>query len=232
MPVAKYLKRLVFGRPLASERLEHERLNKVTALAVLSSDAISSVAYATDQILAVLAVLGAMALQFVVPISAVIVGLLVLVTLCAIAGDQLNYFVGRQAGQALYSRPDSFLFKKKHLERAHAFYETYGVKTIIIARFVPIVRTFCPAVAGAARMTYRTYLTFDIIGGVLWVFSTVLGGFFLGRSVPNVNEHLHIVIAAVVFLSLLPAIIEALRHRKSARPPTPVAAVRPLPDEE
>src|SRR5271170_1611644 len=161
-----------------------------------------------------------------------LVGLLVLVTLCAIAGDQHNYFVGRQAGQALYSRPDSFLFKKKHLERAHAFYETYGVKTIIIARFVPIVRTFCPAVAGAARMTYRTYLTFDIIGGVLWVFSTVLGGFFLGRSVPNVNEHLHIVIAAVVFLSLLPAIIEALRHRKSARPPTPVAAVRPLPDEE
>ena len=147
-------------------------------------------------------------------------GLLSLVTLCAIAGDQLNYFVGRKAGQALYKREDSFFFKKKHLERAHEFYEKYGVKTIIIARFVPIVRTFCPAVAGAARMTYRRYLPFDIFGGILWVFSTVLGGFFLGRSVPNINKHLHIVIALVVFVSILPAIIEVLRsRRKSANSP-------------
>ncbi|HMD32967.1 MAG TPA: VTT domain-containing protein [Candidatus Acidoferrales bacterium] len=161
-----------------------------------------------------------------------LVGLLGLVTLCAILGDQLNYFIGRQAGHALYSRPDSFLFKKKHLERAHAFYEKYGVKTIIIARFVPIVRTFCPAVAGAAGMNYRTYLTFDIFGGVLWVFGMVLGGFFLGRSVPNVNQHLHVVIAAVVFLSLLPAIIEALRHRRSAHATSGVAVASAVPDEE
>jgi membrane-associated protein len=158
-------------------------------------------------------------------------GLLGLVTLCAILGDQLNYWVGRNAGRALFSRPDSLLFKKKHLERAHAFYEKHGVKTIIISRFVPIVRTFCPAVAGAAGMTYRTYLTFDIIGGVLWVFSMVLGGFFLGRNVPNVNEHLHVVIAGVVFLSLLPAIIEALRHRQSSAA-SAAAAVRAVPDEE
>jgi membrane-associated protein len=144
-------------------------------------------------------------------------GLLSLVTLCAILGDQLNYFVGRKAGQALYKREDSLFFKKKHLERAHEFYEKYGVKTIIIARFVPIVRTFCPAVAGAARMTYRTYLTFDILGGILWVFSTVLGGFFLGRSVPNINKHLHVVIAIVIFVSLLPAVIEILRTRAKAR---------------
>lgn len=143
-------------------------------------------------------------------------GLLSLVTMCAILGDQLNYFVGRKAGQALYKREDSFFFKKKHLERAHDFYEKYGVKTIIIARFVPIVRTFCPAVAGAARMTYRTYLTFDVLGGMLWVFSTVLGGFFLGRSVPNINKHLHVVIAMVIFVSLLPAIIEILRARGKA----------------
>ncbi|HKO03697.1 MAG TPA: VTT domain-containing protein [Candidatus Acidoferrales bacterium] len=159
-------------------------------------------------------------------------GLLSLVTLCAILGDQLNYFVGRQAGQALYARPDSFFFKKKHLERAHEFYEKYGVKTIIIARFVPIVRTFCPAVAGAARMTYRTYLTFDVVGGMVWVFSMVLGGFFLGRSVPNVNEHLHIVIAVVVFLSLLPAIIEGLRLRRSTRAAPAVPAVPAMPEEE
>jgi membrane-associated protein len=143
-------------------------------------------------------------------------GLLSLVTFCAIAGDQFNYYVGRKAGQALYNREDSMFFKKKHLERAHEFYEKYGAKTIIIARFVPIVRTFCPAVAGAARMTYRKYLTFDILGGFLWVFSMVLGGFFLGRSVPNVNQHLHIVIALVVFVSILPAIIEVLRSRGRA----------------
>ena len=159
-------------------------------------------------------------------------GLLSLVTLCAILGDQLNYFVGRQAGQALYSRRDSLFFKKKHLERAHAFYERNGVKTIIIARFVPVVRTFCPAAAGAARMTYRTYLTFDIVGGVLWVFTTVLGGFFLGRSLPNVKDNLHIVIAVVVFLSILPAIIEALRHRRRPAAAAAPASVAPAVEED
>ena len=152
-------------------------------------------------------------------------GLLSLVTLCAILGDQLNYFVGRKAGQALYSRPDSLFFKKNHLERAHDYYQKYGVKTIIIARFIPIVRTFCPAVAGAARMTYRTYLTFDIVGGMLWVFATVLGGFFLGHSVPNVKDNLHIVIAIVIFLSILPAIVEVLRHRRARAAGVPAAAV-------
>jgi len=155
-------------------------------------------------------------------------GLLTLVTLCAILGDQLNYFVGRQAGQALFQREDSLFFKKKHLERAHNFYEKYGVKTIIIARFVPIVRTFCPAVAGAAAMNYRTYLTFDIVGGALWVCGMVLGGFFLGRSVPNVNQNLHIVIAVVVFLSLVPAVLEVLRQRRAAA----AALTRPMPEQE
>jgi membrane-associated protein len=158
-------------------------------------------------------------------------GLLGLVTLCAILGDQLNYFVGRQAGHALYRRTDSLFFKKKHLERAHTFYERYGVKTIIIARFVPIVRTFCPAVAGAAAMNYRTYLTFDIVGGVLWVFSMVLGGFFLGRSVPNVNQNLHLVIAAVVLLSLVPAFLEVLRQRRAERAAIP-AAPPAMPEQE
>ena len=157
--------------------------------------------------------------------------LLGLVTLCAILGDQVNYFVGRQAGQALYRREDSLVFKRKHLERAHTFYEKYGVKTIIIARFVPIVRTFCPAVAGAAAMNYRRYLTFDIVGGVLWVFSTVLGGYFLGRSVPNVNQNLHIVIAVVVFLSLLPAVVELLRQRRAGRA-ADAAVPGPMPEQE
>ena len=146
-----------------------------------------------------------------------LVALLTLVTLCAILGDQLNYFVGRKAGEALYNRQDSFFFRRKHLVHAQEFYKKHGVKTIILARFIPIVRTFCPAVAGAARMHYRTYLTYDILGGIFWVFTTVLGGYFLGRSVPNVNKHLHIVIAIVIFVSVLPAIIEVLRTRAKAR---------------
>jgi membrane-associated protein len=142
--------------------------------------------------------------------------LLVLVSLCAIAGDQLGYWIGRQAGQALYRRKDSLLFKKRHLERAHRFYETYGGKTVILARFVPIVRTFCPPVAGAAEMKYSRYLGYDIFGGFFWVGSMVLGGYFLGSVVPNIQQRIHWVIAAVVFLSLLPGIIGALRARSQA----------------
>jgi membrane-associated protein len=149
--------------------------------------------------------------------------LVVLVSLCAVAGDQVGYGIGRQAGQALYRREDSFFFRKEHLKKAHKFYEKYGAKTIVIARFVPIVRTFAPAVAGAAQMTYRTFVTYNIAGGLLWVFSMVLGGYFLGRSVPNINRHLHVVIAVVVFLSLLPAIIEFLRARRSQTAPVPGA---------
>jgi membrane-associated protein len=144
-----------------------------------------------------------------------------LVTLCAIAGDQLGYWIGRRAGQALYSRRDSLLFRRKHLERAHQFYEANGGKTIILARFVPIVRTFCPPVAGAARMNYRHYLSYDIVGGIVWVGSMIFGGYFLGSVIPNVSQKIHWVIAAVVFLSLLPAIIGLLRARsgKTSKPP-------------
>ncbi len=139
--------------------------------------------------------------------------LLALVSLCAILGDQVGYAIGRQAGQALYRREDSLFFKKRHLERAHEFYEKYGGKTIVLARFVPIVRTFSAPVAGAARMTYRRFLTIDVFGGILWVCSMVLLGYSLGSAVPNIDEHIHIVILVVVFLSLLPAIIGAIRHR-------------------
>lgn len=143
-----------------------------------------------------------------------VVALLVAASLCAVAGDQLGYWIGRRAGRALYSRPDSRFFKRKHLERAHAFYEKYGAKTIVLARFVPIVRTFAPAVAGAAEMHYRRFVTYNILGGLLWVCSTVLLGFFLGRAVPNIERHIHIVIAIVIFLSILPGLIELYRSRQ------------------
>jgi membrane-associated protein len=139
--------------------------------------------------------------------------LLFLVSLCAIVGDQVGYVIGRKAGQALYRREDSLIFRKRHLERAHEFYEKYGAKTIVIARFVPIVRTFAPAVAGAANMNYRSFVTYNVMGGLLWVWSMLLGGFWLGSVVPDINRHIHVVIAVVVFLSILPAIIEALRIR-------------------
>lgn len=148
--------------------------------------------------------------------------LLSLVTLCAIAGDQLGYLIGRRAGATLYQRKDSRFFKKKHLERAHEFYEANGGKTIILARFVPIIRTFCPPVAGAAKMSYGRYLAYDIAGGICWVWSTTLLGYTLGRTVPNIDKKIHYVIAAVIVASLLPAAY----HAWKARDPKPSSALR------
>lgn len=140
------------------------------------------------------------------------------VMLCAIVGDQIGYWVGRAAGAALYRRQDSFFFRRSHLQRAHDFYEKYGGKTVILARFVPIIRTFCPPVAGAAGMPYSRYLAYDIFGGIFWVGSLVLGGFFLGRSIPNISKRIHYVIAVVIVLSILPAIISILRAKRRPRP--------------
>jgi len=139
--------------------------------------------------------------------------LLSVVSLCAVVGDQVGYFIGRSTGDTLYRKEDSFFFRKKHLARAHDFYEKYGGKTIVLARFVPIVRTFAPAVAGAARMDYRRFVFFNVIGGILWVWSMVLIGYFLGSAIPGVSEHIETVIVIVVALSLMPGIIEWLRHR-------------------
>ena len=141
--------------------------------------------------------------------------LLLPVMLCAIVGDQIGYWIGRGAGVAIYKREDSFFFRRRHLQRAHDFYEKYGGKTIILARFVPIIRTFCPPVAGAAQMPYLRYLTYDIFGGAIWVGTMILGGFFLGRTIPNISQRIHYVILVVIFLSLLPAIISILRARRA-----------------
>jgi membrane-associated protein len=133
----------------------------------------------------------------------------------AIAGDATGYYIGRRAGQALYSRPNSFFFRRQHLIKTHEFYERHGGKTIIIARFIPIVRTFAPVVAGAAEMTYRRFATFNVVGGILWVGSMVLGGYYLGMVVgaETIEKNIHIVVAIVIFLSLLPAIIAWLRSK-------------------
>jgi membrane-associated protein len=135
--------------------------------------------------------------------------LLGLVTLCAIAGDQLGYFIGWRAGATLFQRQDSRFFKRSHLERAHEFYERNGGKTVIMARFVPIIRTFCPPVAGAAKMNYAKYLTFDVVGGFAWVWSMVLFGYGVVASFPALGKHVDLLVLGVIFVSLIPAGLHA-----------------------
>jgi len=152
--------------------------------------------------------------------------LLLPVMLCAIVGDQIGYWIGRAAGSALYRREDSFFFRRNHLQRAHDFYAKYGGRAVILARFVPIVRTFCPPVAGAAAMPYGRYLIYDIFGGVFWVGAMILGGYSLGRTIPNISQRIHYVILVVIFLSLLPAIISILRAKR-AESSAAAAAITP-----
>lgn len=144
-----------------------------------------------------------------------IIGLL---SVAAIVGDTVGYWFGRRVGQALFTRPRSLLFNPDHLRRAHDFYEKHGGKTIIIARFMPIVRTFAPIVAGMGRMNYRRFVSFNVFGGILWVISMTGIGYFLGQ-IPGVREHIEIVIVVVVFLSILPGIIaggrEWMKKRKA-----------------
>ncbi len=154
--------------------------------------------------------------------------LLALLGACAIIGDATGFEIGRLSGKKIFSREDSWLFKKKHLERTQQFYNRHGGKTIVLARFVPIVRTFAPLVAGVAGMRYRDFALFNIVGGLSWVISMVGIGYLLGRTIPNAEQYIHIIVAIVIFLSILPGIIsylrtghwkrwfEKLNHRRSA----------------
>ena len=137
-----------------------------------------------------------------------------LLNLAALLGDNTNYWIGRTTGQRIFYRRESLFFRKKHVESAHAFYERHGAKTIVLARFMPIIRTFAPLVAGVAQMNYRTFLTFSIIGGTAWIWSMLFIGYFLGRWVPGIDRHIEKVILVVIFLSVLPGIISWLRERR------------------
>jgi len=134
----------------------------------------------------------------------------------AILGDATGYWIGKRTGRALYDRPDSFLFRREHLRITHDFYERHGGKTIVFARFMPIVRTFAPVVAGVADMGYRRFATYNVVGGVAWVTSMTLGGYLLGSLIPDIESRIHLVVAAVIALSLLPPAIAWLRGRKGA----------------
>jgi len=138
-----------------------------------------------------------------------------LCTVAAIAGDSVGYAIGRASGPRIFRREDSLLFNKQHLYRAHQFYERHGGKTIILARFMPIIRTFAPVVAGAAEMRYRDFVLYNVVGGVLWIWSMLFVGYFLGRYVPGIDRHIEQVIILVIFLSILPGIIGWLKERKA-----------------
>jgi len=136
----------------------------------------------------------------------------------SVIGDSTGYWTGRTMGKRLFNRENSFIFKPSRVEKARAFSEKHGAKTIILARFVPIVRTFAPLVIGATEMPYVKFLTFSLLGGALWIFSMVLGGYFLGGVIESafgikLEDHIEKVVIIIVFLSILPPIIEFLKSR-------------------
>jgi membrane-associated protein len=136
--------------------------------------------------------------------------------LAAVIGDQVGYMFGRKVGPALFARPDSRIFKQKYVTKAHGFMERYGAKTIVMARFVPIVRTFAPIVAGVGQMKYRTFVTFNVVGGLLWAVGVTTLGFFLGE-IDVVEQNIEIALVAIVAVSLAPMAFEIYRHRRYAK---------------
>jgi len=142
-----------------------------------------------------------------------VVTVIALLTVAAVSGDQLGYYLGSTIGPKIFRREDSLFFHKRHAERAQRFYDRHGGKTIILARFIPIIRTFAPVVAGVGKMRYRHFVAYNVVGGVAWVWGLTLGGYLLGRSVPNIEQNIHLVIAIVIFLSILPGIVEFARAR-------------------
>ncbi len=137
--------------------------------------------------------------------------------LSAVVGESVGYYIGKKAGDTLYNRPDSRFFKREHLQRTHAFYEKHGGKTILLARFIPIIRTFVPVVAGAARMDLKKFTIYNIAGGLLWTFGVLLLGVVLGKSVANIGDYLYLIIGIVIVLSMLPPGIEFFRSRARKR---------------
>ncbi len=138
--------------------------------------------------------------------------LMALLFLAGVLGNMVGYLFGHKVGKRLFSREDSKLFHKKHLKHAHAFYEKHGGVAIILARFIPVVRTFAPIVAGIADMPYATFMLYNIVGGFLWTVGLIMVGFFLGKLIPD--KYFEPIILAVIFISLLPAIYESVKTKE------------------
>ena len=143
--------------------------------------------------------------------------LVVGVVVAAIAGDQVGYLFGRRVGPAIFRRPDSRFFRQEHVDQAHRYLEHHGVKTIVLARFVPIVRTFAPIVAGVGRMPYRTFVTFNVVGGLLWGVGVTMAGYLLGEVI-DIDKYLLPVIAVIVLASVVPVLLEVRKARKGGGP--------------
>ncbi len=142
--------------------------------------------------------------------------MVVLLIIAAILGDAVNFMVGKFFGEKLFANPNSKIFKQSHLQKTQQFYAKHGGKTIILARFIPIVRTFAPFVAGMGHMTYHHFLAYNVIGGVLWVTIFSYLGYFFG-NLPIVKDNLSLVLVAIIVLSILPGIVEIIRHKRAAK---------------
>ena len=140
-----------------------------------------------------------------------------LLLLAAICGNSLGYFIGKTTGPRIFNRESSLFFNKKHAMRAHEFYERHGRKTIVLAQFMPIIRTFSPVVAGVGGMPFRTFIAFNVLGAFAWTWGMLAIGYFLGSYIPNVDEHIEWVILIVIFISILPGLIGAYRSRRAKR---------------
>jgi membrane-associated protein len=141
---------------------------------------------------------------------------LIVCFVAAVTGDQVGYLFGRKAGPKLFDRPDSRIFKRKHLHAAQEFFERHGARTIVLARFVPIVRTFAPVVAGAANMAYRTFVLFNVVGGVLWAIGVTTAGWALGRRYEWLGDKIEVLSLVIIAVSVTPMILEVLKHRRAA----------------
>jgi membrane-associated protein len=140
--------------------------------------------------------------------------LLLLLSVAAIAGDSVGYGIGARIGPRLFTREQSLLFNPRHVDRTRQFYARHGAKTIVIARFVPIVRTFAPVVAGVGQMAYRRFLAYNVLGGLGWVIAMISAGYLLGYAIPNIRTYIHLVVAIVIVLSVIPIVIEIARERR------------------
>ncbi|HUQ47575.1 MAG TPA: VTT domain-containing protein [Gemmatimonadaceae bacterium] len=139
-----------------------------------------------------------------------------LLNVAAAVGNSVGYFIGRSTGPRIFTRDDSLLFNKKHVFRAQEFYAKHGRKAIVLAQFMPIIRTFSPVVAGVGRMPYRQFLIISVLGTILWVWSMLFIGYFLGTYIPGIDKHIEILVLVVVFISILPGIISWYRERRKA----------------
>ncbi len=165
---------------------------------------------------------GLLASQGLLNLPLILVGCFV----AAVVGDQVGYAFGARVGPALFRRPDSRLFRQSHLEKARRYFEQYGPKTVVLARFIPIVRTFTPVLAGVGQMPYRTFVTFNVVGGLLWAVGVTLLGYALGETIPEIDRYLLPAVALIIAASLVPVARELLRLRRER------SAAAPVPSDE